>query len=74
MRIIQTEHISSHMGEMEKQWVYNGFDCCLTHEICGVIREQLDDVTRGTYELRFALQAPVLEMNLAWGQDRSRGT
>ena len=64
MRIIQTEHISPHMGEMEKQWVYNGLDCCLTHEICGVIREQLDDVTRGTYELRFALQAPVLEMNL----------
>lgn len=68
MRVIATHELTpsvlSRMGEMEKQWVYNGLDCCLTHEICGVIREQLDDVTRGTYELRLALQAPVLEMNL----------
>jgi len=64
MKVYQTEHISPHMGEMEKQWVYNGLDCCVTHEISGVLREQLDDVTRETYNLRFALQAPVLEMNL----------
>jgi DNA polymerase I len=64
MKIVQTEHISSHMGEMEKQWVYNGLDCCVTHEISSILQEQLDDVTRETYNLRFALQAPVLEMNL----------
>lgn len=52
------------MGEMDKQWTYNGLDCCVTHEISAVLKEQLDDVTRETYNLRFALQAPVLEMNL----------
>ena len=65
MKVVQTEHLKlDTMGEMEKQWVYNGLDCCVTHEIAGVLREQLDDVTRETYNLRFALQAPVLEMNL----------
>lgn len=52
------------MSDIEKYWVYNALDCCLTAEILNVIKPQLDDVSRATYEFSKALQAPVLEMRL----------
>lgn len=45
-------------------WVYNGFDCCLTHEIDSTLDEVMDPIAQGTYQLSLALQAPVLEMNM----------
>ena len=52
------------MGEMHRYWVYNGLDCCLTSEILDVIKPQLDNITRATYEFSKSLQAPVLEMRM----------
>lgn len=43
-------------------WVYNGLDCAVTAEIFDTISPMLDDVTRKTYDLSIALQAPVMEM------------
>jgi DNA polymerase I len=68
MRAIKTHELIpmlvALLGDEEKYWIYNGLDCCLTTEILGVIKPQLDDVTRKTYEFEKALQAPVLEMRM----------
>ena len=51
-------------SETERLWIYNGLDCCVTHEVCGELLPQLDNNTSSVYALSRALQAPVLEMNL----------
>jgi len=51
-------------SEIEKLWVYNGLDCCVTLEVLDALLPQLDNCTGGTYNLSRALQAPVLEMNM----------
>lgn len=51
-------------SETEKLWVYNGLDCCVTHEVLGELLPQLDNNTASTYSLSRALQGPVLEMNM----------
>lgn len=48
----------------ENHWVYNGLDCCVTHEIFDTLRAQADNVALSTYEFSKSLQAPILEMNL----------
>jgi DNA polymerase-1 len=48
----------------ENHWVYNGLDCCVTHEIFTELRSQADNVALATYEFSKALQAPILEMNM----------
>lgn len=65
MRIINTatDDLST-LNADENYWVYNGLDNCLTLEIDGVLQQQLDEVSRGIYDLSRALQAPILEMNL----------
>ena len=52
------------MSETEKLWIYNGLDCCVTAEVLDVIKPQLDNQTRATYEFSKSLQAPVLEMKV----------
>lgn len=67
MKIIKTQDLGPltvPSSETEKLWLYNGLDCCVTHEVFDVIEPQLDNQTRATYELSKALQAPVLEMKL----------
>lgn len=68
MRIIQTELLTPDsirkMGAMEKEWVYNGLDCCLTYEIDDELDSVMDPIARGTYQMSLALQAPILEMNM----------
>ena len=66
MRIIQT-HLTSpndSIHAMEREWRYNGLDCCLTLEIHQAIVGQLDVHTAKTYAFSKALQGPVLEMRL----------
>ena len=46
----------------ENDWVYNGFDSCVTLEITLTLLEQLDEVSRSIYERSKALQGPILEM------------
>src|SRR5437762_931286 len=50
--------------QMERDWVYNGLDCCVTAECLEAMLPQLDDCTARTYEFSRALQAPALEMSL----------
>lgn len=68
MKIIDTSKLTpsvlAAMGQTEKDWIYNGLDCCLTWEIDRELDSVMDDVARGTYEMSLALQAPILEMNM----------
>lgn len=67
MKAIRTDQLSLlnlPPSATEQHWIYNGLDCCLTHEIFHVIEPQLDATTRSTYEFSKALQAPVLEMRI----------
>lgn len=49
---------------LEREWVYNGLDCCVTSEVLQVLRPQLDNHTATTYAFSKELQGPVLEMRL----------
>lgn len=68
MREIKTHLLTPALIEaipdIEKLWVYNGLDCCVTAEVLHVIKPQLDNQTRNTYEFSKSLQAPVLEIKL----------
>lgn len=66
MKVYRTDEITptSLKSQTEKDWVYNGLDCCITAEVFNVLFPQLDDVTSGTYAFSRALQGPVLEMRL----------
>lgn len=66
-RIIQTADLPENPGELDRNtrdWVYNGFDVCVTQEVLEAIAPQLDGVTGRTYEFSRALQAPILEMTM----------
>lgn len=61
--IIETESIElDKMHGDRGHYIYNGLDCCLTHEIHGVISQQLDHNTALIYQYERALQAPALDM------------
>jgi DNA polymerase-1 len=65
MKIIRThETLPSTYSPMEREWVYNGIDACITGEILDVLLPQLDDHTTATYDFSRSLQGPVLEMRL----------
>jgi DNA polymerase I-like protein with 3'-5' exonuclease and polymerase domains len=49
---------------LEKEWVYNGMDCVITHELLEVLLPQLCPYTARTYTFSKSLQGPVLEMRL----------
>ena len=50
--------------QAERDWVYNGLDCCITREVFDGMAPQLDEVTAETYALELSLQGPFLEMSL----------
>lgn len=64
MRIINTGDLRPDgvLTRNEKDWVYNGLDCCVTQEILDVLLPQIDNVAAGTYAFSRDLQAPILEM------------
>lgn len=65
MKIIETDKIGpDDLKPWEREQIYNGLDCCITHEVLDVLRPQLDNITNSTYQLSKALQGPVLEMRL----------
>jgi DNA polymerase I len=51
-------------NQMERDWVYNGLDCCVTAEVLDAMLPQLDEHTSETYAFSRALQGPALEMSL----------
>lgn len=67
MRTFDTAELSPHvaMSSDEASWIYNGLDCCVTHEIMNALDPQIDEITRTTYNRALSLQAPILEMNMA---------
>src|SRR5260221_12489299 len=64
MKIIRTHEIdpTSIHDDMEKEWIYNGLDCCVTRDVFDAINPQLDEHTEATYAFSKALQDPTLEM------------
>lgn len=65
MRIINTSiHTPDSLSAMEREWVYNGLDCCVTAEVLDELLPQLDEQTSATYDFSRALQGPALEMRL----------
>lgn len=66
MRIIRTDTSKPEdiPTQTERDWCYNGLDCCVTLEVHGAINPQLDNHTAATYEFSRQLQGPILEMNL----------
>lgn len=65
MKIIHTaDRTPESLDPMEKEWAYNGLDCCITAEVLSVLLPQLDNHTAATYNFSRELQAPVLEMRL----------
>lgn len=67
-RIIQTSTILDPRRDLatqdDREWIYNGLDCCVTLEVLNKLTPMLDNTTRGTYEFSKSLQAPVLEMTM----------
>lgn len=67
-RIISTDELTPQsialMRADEAEWVYNGLDCAVTHEVWQTIHPQLDNVSASTYTFSRDLQGPILEMSL----------
>ena len=65
MKIINTEKLTpKSLKPLEREWVYNGLDCCVTYEILDQLIPQLTTQTTKTYEFSQELQGPVLDMRL----------
>ena len=68
MRIIETDQLTPEklkaFGETYKLWIYNGLDCCVTHEVDTEMDSVIDDVARNTYAMSLGLQGPILEINM----------
>jgi DNA polymerase I len=68
MRIIDTGLLDqarmNSLSQTDKDWIYNGLDCCLTLEIDEVLDQYMDPVSEHMYNISRALQAPILEMNM----------
>lgn len=65
MKIIHT-HLDrpDDFSPMQREWVYNGLDTCVTLEVLDQLLPQLDEHTSATYDFSRALQGPALEMRL----------
>jgi len=64
-KIIDTSRMSpASLTTAEREYVYNGLDCCITSEVFDVLHPQLDNHTAFTYRFSKELQGPVLEMRL----------
>lgn len=66
MRVIETASLdfASDLTVNEREWIYNGFDAAVTHEIRDKLLPYFDDVAQHTYDFSRALQAPIIEMSM----------
>ena len=65
MKTIRTDKVDPQdLKPIEREWAYNGLDCCITSEVLSVLEPQLDATTHATYTFSRSLQGPVLEMRL----------
>jgi DNA polymerase I len=64
LRKISTRTIDpERLSHNDALWVYNGLDCCITHEVLDALLPQVTSVTGATYRFSRDLQGPILEMN-----------
>lgn len=65
-RIIRTAELSPTSSVLQSVqaslWIYNGLDCCVTHEVNERLEEQLDPTSAKTYAFTKAMQGPALDM------------
>ena len=46
MKVFHTDKVNpDDLTAQEREWVYNGMDCCVTAEVCDVLLGQLDNHT-----------------------------
>ena len=70
MPIIDTSALVEGQVSIHNDAIYNGLDCCLTHEVLHAVREVAPETRAGSntphtiYAFERALQAPVLDMML----------
>lgn len=70
MKIIQTADLTPEMlnsgslSGIEREWVYNGLDTCVTLEVFQNIHPLLDNMSGSVYDFSQSLQGPVLEINM----------
>jgi len=65
MKIIRTDLTDlTTLPPFDQEQVYNGLDCCVTHDVFAATHPQLDHHTERTYAFSRALQGPVLEMRI----------
>lgn len=70
MPIIDTSALVEGQVSIHNDAIYNGLDCCLTHEVLHAVREVAPETREGSntphtiYAFERALQAPVLDMML----------
>ena len=65
MKIFSTNEVQPNdVSNQEREWIYNGLDCCVTAEVLDVLLPQLDNHTAATYNFSRDLQGPVLEMRV----------
>jgi DNA polymerase-1 len=65
MKVIETHNLDPlSVPPTERDWIYNGLDCCITSEVLDALLPQLDYHTLKTYTFSRKLQGPVLDMRL----------
>ena len=53
------------LSDRELDYIYNGLDCCITHELVDKLRPKLDQHTKQIHDFTFALQAICMDMSLS---------
>jgi len=65
MKIIRTDLVEpTSLSPAEREWVYNGKDCCVTAEVLDMLLPQLDAPAALAYDFSRQLQGPALEMRM----------
>lgn len=59
-----TESDLDRLSHNEREWMYNGLDCCVTLEILNQLLAQIDAPTALIYQRSLDLRAPILEMSM----------
>ena len=65
VRIVRTDLLDlKSLDDGLADWIYNGLDCCVTHEVAGLAKPDLDSNAQLVYSFSRAMLAPALEMML----------
>lgn len=61
-QIIHTDQPLPHLDRETQLWVYNGFDCAVTHQVLSELESSQTEASRISYSFVMAMRAPALEM------------